>query len=138
MKTTVVNCKTDPEHVYIGRPSKWGNPFLLGKDGSRQEVIQKFREWISQNGKLLSDLVELKGQKLGCWCHPQACHGDVLAELADKIDFRTGQALWRCKDYDLPVDITGVMGIGKDGRVYLRDAYGTGIPQDEITWPEGK
>jgi hypothetical protein len=71
--------------VYIGRPSKWGNPFKIGKDGSREEVIQKYRQWILDNRTLIAQLAtELKGKTLGCWCKPNTCHGDVLAELADQ------------------------------------------------------
>lgn len=140
MRTTVANIRNnEPYDVYIGRGhgTKWGNPFVLGKDGTRKEVIDKYREWISTQKDLLNDLKELKGEKLGCWCSPKLCHGHVLAELADKIEFRTGKALWRCKDYDYEVEITGVMGIGKDGRIYLASSSGTGIPQDEIiSWSE--
>jgi len=75
----------EPFDVYIGRPSKWGNPFKIGKDGSREEVIQKYRQWILDNPTLIAQLAtELKGKTLGCWCKPNTCHGDVLAELADQ------------------------------------------------------
>jgi hypothetical protein len=78
----VVHCKKEPYDVYIGRPSKWGNPFTIGKDGSREDVIRKYREWLpSQN----LPIHELKGRVLGCWCAPEACHGDVLLELAEGI-----------------------------------------------------
>lgn len=73
-------------YIYIGRPSKWGNPFKIGKDGSRKECIEKYRQYILGNPKLLKDLVELKGKVLGCYCKPQECHGDVLIELIDKLD----------------------------------------------------
>jgi len=69
--------------VYIGRPSKWGNPFVIGKDGNREEVIAKFEEWILGQPQLLAQLNELKGKDLVCWCAPEACHGDVLARLAN-------------------------------------------------------
>ena len=82
--TQVVHCKKEKYDVYIGRPSKWGNPFTIGKDGTRDEVITKYREWILTQANLLNDLDELKGKTLACWCHPQACHGDVLAELCEK------------------------------------------------------
>lgn len=131
-KTTVVNCKEDPEHEYIGRPTIWGNQFEIGVHGSRKEVIEKYRASISENQFLLNKLKELKGKKLGCWCVPKMCHGHVLAELADKIDFRTGKAIWKCGESMFEVEITGVMGVGKDGRIYLKSSTGTGIPQDEI------
>jgi hypothetical protein len=86
-KTRVVNCKNERYDVYIGRPSEWGNPFKIGRDGSRQEVIQKYREWILANPQLTKQIhLKLRGKTLGCWCKPNACHGDVLAELADKDD----------------------------------------------------
>jgi hypothetical protein len=84
-KTVVVHHRKVKFDVFIGRPSKWGNPFKIGKDGTREEVISKYREWIMKQPELLADLHELKGKVLGCWCKPLACHGDVLAELADKV-----------------------------------------------------
>lgn len=78
----VVHCKRDRYDVYIGRPSKWGNPFAIGRDGTREEVIDKYRTWLLGQPELLAALPELKGKVLGCWCAPQACHGDVLAKLA--------------------------------------------------------
>lgn len=69
--------------VFIGRPSKWGNPFVIGRDGTRAEVIAKYRVWIATQPQLLAALRELRGKRLGCFCAPQACHGDVLAELAN-------------------------------------------------------
>lgn len=82
-KTRVVHCKREEYDIYIGRPSKWGNPFVIGKDGNRQEVIRKYREYILSKDELLKDLHELKGKVLGCWCSPSACHGDVLVDLIE-------------------------------------------------------
>ena len=86
MTTTVVHCKRNTYDVYIGRPSKWGNPFVIPKDGDRAAVIAKYRRWIRRQPKLMAALHELKGKRLGCYCHPMPCHGDVLAELADALD----------------------------------------------------
>ena len=83
MSTRVVHCKREPFDVYIGRPSKWGNPFTIGKDGTREEVIKKYREWVMQQPELLKEIPKLRGKRLGCWCHPLPCHGSVLASLAD-------------------------------------------------------
>jgi len=83
MSTKVVHCKKEKYDVYIGRPSKWGNPFEIGKDGNREEVIEKYKEWIKNQPELLKDLPELKNKILACWCAPKACHGDILAKLAD-------------------------------------------------------
>lgn len=77
----VVHCKKEAYDVYIGRPSKWGNPFEIGRDGTREQVIAKFREHLINNQMLMRDLSELRGKTLGCWCKPAACHGDVIVAL---------------------------------------------------------
>lgn len=69
--------------VYIGRPSKWGNPFQIGRDGTRAEVIAKHRAWLCDQPQLMQKLHELRGRDLVCWCAPAACHGDTLKELAN-------------------------------------------------------
>ncbi len=79
----VVHCKKEKYDVYIGRPSKWGNPFVVGRDGDRATVVGKYRKYLQENDLLLSELEELRGKTLGCWCAPNACHGDVLMELAN-------------------------------------------------------
>lgn len=81
----VVNIRTDKYDVYIGRPSKWGNPFIIGKDGSRKEVLEKYRKYILNKPELLKDLPELKGKRLGCYCKPFPCHGDILEELIEEL-----------------------------------------------------
>ncbi len=83
-KTTVVNLKTHEFDVYIGRGSKWGNRFVIGIDGDRKQVIQKYKEWVLQNIYLVSCLHELKGKILGCYCKPEECHGDILAKLVEQ------------------------------------------------------
>ena len=86
MKTRVVNLRKEPYDVYIGRPGKWGNPFIVGKHGTREEVVEKYRKWIVMEGIYkLKDLSELKGKRLGCYCAPLACHGDVLVELVEEF-----------------------------------------------------
>lgn len=70
--------------VYIGRGSKWGNPFRIGVHGSRNEVIAKYQDWIVTQPHLMAGLHELKGRDLLCYCSPFRCHGDVLRELSDK------------------------------------------------------
>jgi hypothetical protein len=84
MNSFVVHCRRSKYDVYIGRPSKWGNCFEIGKDGNREDVIRKYEEWIMTQPQLLADLHELKGKVLGCWCSPQNCHGDVLSRLANQ------------------------------------------------------
>ena len=82
-RTKVVHCKRATYDIYIGRPGKWGNPFVIGKDGPRDEVLEKYKTWLLSRGDLMGSLAELQGKTLGCWCKPEACHGDVLADLAD-------------------------------------------------------
>lgn len=76
----VVHCKEELYDIYIGRPSKWENPYKVGVDGTRKEVIAMYKEMLL-NSPLLNDIEELRGKTLGCWCKPKACHGDVLVEL---------------------------------------------------------
>jgi hypothetical protein len=80
----VVHCRRNSYDTYIGRPSKWGNPFQIGRDGDRDEVIEKYRQWLMGRADLLEQLSELKGKVLGCWCAPRRCHGEILAELANR------------------------------------------------------
>jgi hypothetical protein len=80
----VVHCNKETYDIYCGRPSKWGNPFSIGKDGTRKEVIEKYRQFLLEHPQLLEDLHELEGKTLGCWCSPKPCHCDVLIELVQK------------------------------------------------------
>lgn len=102
MRTKVVNVKhTASWNVYIGRPKSgqpwgFGNPFAIGPDGRREDVIEKYERWIllgetfanadatrERREWIRQHIPELKGKVLACFCKPQACHGDVLARLAD-------------------------------------------------------
>ena len=70
--------------VYIGRPSKFGNPFVIGRDGTRDEVIAKHRAHLLKNPDLINLVKrELRGKDLVCFCAPQPCHGDTLLEVAN-------------------------------------------------------
>ena len=89
----------DPENVYIGRrgvvfidkiryplqDSIWCNPFKIGKDGDRDEVICKYEKYIrdklEKNPVLRDELKKLKNKNLGCWCAPDKCHGDILLKI---------------------------------------------------------
>lgn len=83
--TTVVNCRIDKYDVYIGRGSPWGNPFIIGEHGLREAVVMKYKRWIMRRLEtepgLLEQLALLNGKRLGCYCAPLRCHGDVLVEL---------------------------------------------------------
>lgn len=87
----VVNCRSSGYDVYIGRPSIWGNPFshlpkktlAAFRVETRDEAIARYEEWLMAQPHLLDALKTLRGKVLGCWCAPLACHGDVLARLAN-------------------------------------------------------
>jgi hypothetical protein len=93
-RTEVVNVRHigDRWDTYIGRAnrhwgldaSEWANPFRMSKheDKARAQVVQMYRDWIVKQ-PVFVHIAELQGRRLACWCHPQECHGDVLAELAD-------------------------------------------------------
>jgi hypothetical protein len=91
MPTTVVHCQVEEYDVYIGRPSEWGNPFTHKdytiakyKVGSREEAVAKFEAWfLSQPDLVEKARRKLRGKILGCWCHPQSCHGDIIAKIVD-------------------------------------------------------
>lgn len=87
MKTTVINKnrrRPPKDAVYIGRGSKWGNPFIIGKHGNREEVIAKYEKYIRSNPELIAALPELEGKTLVCFCKPLPCHGDVLIKLLEE------------------------------------------------------
>lgn len=89
----IVHCKKGKFDVYIGRrcygmeASKWANPWKIGPDGTREEVIKKYETALRNSPKTLLQLGELKGKVLGCWCNfPQEdCHGRVLLNLLKEM-----------------------------------------------------
>ena len=87
LATMCVNIRAASYDVYIGRGSKWGNPFRIGRDGTREDVIIKYRKYIRSQPHLIAALHELKGRRLGCYCSPLACHGDILVKLVKKHCF---------------------------------------------------
>jgi len=89
-KTKVVNKYKEPYDIYIGRGSKFGNPFSHRSGTkakfvvkSRDEAIEKYKEWIQTQPHLMESLEELRGKVLGCFCKPKKCHGDVLVSLLE-------------------------------------------------------
>jgi hypothetical protein len=71
--------------VRIDRSSKYGNPFILGPDGDRDEVCDWFENnYLPLKRSIKEDLPKLKGKVLICHCYPQRCHGDCLAKNANK------------------------------------------------------
>ena len=69
--------------VYIGRGSKWGNPFKIGIHGTRKEVIAKYKLFLLAKPELLNQVEELKNKDLVCYCKPLDCHGDILEKIAN-------------------------------------------------------
>jgi hypothetical protein len=93
---TVVNRRTitaQPGDHYIGRPSPLGNPFVLGRDGTRAQVIARYRTWLQAQlaagpgNRAYDEIQRLRAiagagpLRLVCWCAPLPCHGDVIAEV---------------------------------------------------------
>jgi hypothetical protein len=87
----VVHCKREPFDVYIGRPSRWGNPYSHLARGTkarfvvatREQAIEAYELYLVGCPELVAALPELRGKVLGCWCAPKPCHGDVLVRLAN-------------------------------------------------------
>ena len=69
--------------VYIGRGSPWGNRFVIGRDGTRDEVCDKYDAWLDTQPALLARLPDLQGRNLVCFCAPRRCHGDTLRRRAN-------------------------------------------------------
>lgn len=86
MKVLKIGPKECENGVSISRGTPWGNPFVIGKDGNREEVIEKYRvyayaKWVEDQGYGIDWLEPLRGKDLVCYCAPLACHGDVLLEM---------------------------------------------------------
>ena len=80
--TTVINKRNKYAYdIYIGRGSKWGNPFRINNFLSRENAIEAYKLWIVSQPDLMASLDELRDKTLGCYCKPLPCHGDVLIEL---------------------------------------------------------
>jgi hypothetical protein len=82
-----------PEHIYIGRynsmikgadHSFWHNPFTL-KHYGRDKCLEMYKNYVLNNTEMLSRIKELDGKILGCWCHPEKCHGDILIEILNQV-----------------------------------------------------
>lgn len=95
--TKVVNLRDEPYDINIGRGTKWGNPYIEGKDGTRGEVIEKFVTNVIPI--LWPHIHELRDKTLGCPgnCKPKPCHGDYLA-LAANLQKRAEEITKQLKD----------------------------------------
>lgn len=89
VKTTVVNKHYQEYDVYIGRGSLLGNPFPINESigETRAVVIEKYRKWLwkeIQKGNINTEyLKSLDGKRLGCFCAPAPCHGDVIIKAIE-------------------------------------------------------
>ncbi len=97
--TQVVNVRTDDYDVYIGRAnprhrlaeSPFSNPFRIEAcKRTREQAIAEYRDWVLTSNDLRAEYIrlhvhELRGKRLGCWCAPAACHGSVLAKMAEEV-----------------------------------------------------
>lgn len=84
---TVVNKYKEDFDIYIGRGSKWGNPFPISGENSREKVIDEYRFYLwsqIKSGEVTTDdLLSLNGKRLGCFCKPKPCHGDVIKKAVE-------------------------------------------------------
>jgi hypothetical protein len=95
MQTVVVNIHKEPFDVYIGRRGRgqdgyFGNPFRIGDGISREDAVNRFQKYfaerIEKDSEFRRRILALKGKRLGCFCKPKACHGDVIAEWLNKME----------------------------------------------------
>jgi len=71
--------------LYVGRPTKWGNPFRPGPGLTRKQMVAKYRAYLLARDDLVAALPELRGRDLACWCKlDEDCHADVLLDLANR------------------------------------------------------
>lgn len=84
VRTRVVHCNLQPFTIFVGPPSVLANPFEVGRDGDLPTVTAKYRTYIQARPELMRLARSVKGETLGCWCHPLFCHANVIAEIADE------------------------------------------------------
>lgn len=118
----IVHCRKAPFDTYIGRAnkdlpkSKWANPWVIGRDGTREEVIDAYEQWVRQKPELMAALPELKDKVMGCWCKTEAnsdipCHGDVLLKLLREMGI----------EQEEPVKINEILPEGSNGDLLPKD-----------------
>ncbi len=84
MKKMVVHFDREPCDIYVGRPSKYGNPFRLGLHGNRAEVLLQHEIYLQSRPDLMIEICRaLPNKVLGCYCDPLACQADLLARIAN-------------------------------------------------------
>ena len=86
--TIAVNIKHEKCDVYCGRGSPFGNYYVIGRDGTRADVIEKYRVWFNKrltDPEFRDKVLSLKGKRLGCYCKPLNCHLDVIIEFLENL-----------------------------------------------------
>jgi len=88
----ILNDKTGIKERFPKKQSLFANPFKINKNKTREQVIELYENYIrneiNKNDELKDELLKLKGKNLGCWCHPEPCHGDVLIKLIDEYNLK--------------------------------------------------
>ncbi|HLG28425.1 MAG TPA: DUF4326 domain-containing protein [Paenisporosarcina sp.] len=80
----VVHFDREPCDIYIGRPTRWSNPYHIGIHGTREEVLEMYEAYVYSRPELIQEIRrELRGKVLGCHCEPLPCHGQLLARIAN-------------------------------------------------------
>lgn len=88
----ILNAKVDEIPTgarYVGRPTPLGNPFRIGRDGTREEVVRKYEAWfrerIRSNRRFRAIVENLRGvHALVCWCAPKRCHAEIIASYLEE------------------------------------------------------
>lgn len=85
--------------IWVDRQGPWGNPFKIGRDGERRDVLIEHEIWLRREVELVAELWRLRDKALACWCEPQPCHGWLLAFLAnctweEQFDWLLGKTYW--------------------------------------------
>ena len=91
MTTTIINRRLkQPYDIYIGRGTPFGNPFEIGEEFGRVECILEYKKWFQKrltDTEFRDKVHQLKGKRLGCWCKPLDCHGDIILEYLEGIPY---------------------------------------------------
>jgi len=124
--------------IYIGRrmtmggwnlpQSKWANPFPVKKESERADALRKYEEWIRTQPHLIASLEELRGKRLGCWCKPKACHGDILIRLMDEKYIHQVKRLTRGDGF-YHRRLTGDIQASRSGQ---KDLVATALPNADL------
>lgn len=92
MQDVTLTPANEDDYVFVARPSKWGNPYRSGQDGTKEEVVAHYRAHLRTRPDLMTALPTLFGKVLLCWCEAGTpCHARVLAEEANKLFQQTQQ-----------------------------------------------